>query len=73
MTKYQECLESFKKFKGLYPYGFNQSMGNSKFYESIKSKYSPNIVNKAIKECERMEFNIKEICDTYMHKSEEEN
>lgn len=73
MTKYQECLEDVKKFKGLYPYGFNPSMGDSEFYESIKSKYSPNNLNKAIKECERMEFNIKEICDTYMKKSEEEN
>lgn len=73
MTKYQACLEDVKKFKGLYPYGVNPSMGDGYFYENIKKNFSPYMVNKAMKECERVEFKIKELCDTYMKKWEEEN
>lgn len=62
MTKYESCLDDVKKLKGLPPYGFNPCIGDGYFYESLKKKYTLNMLEKAFRECNEIQQKINELC-----------
>lgn len=65
MNDYKSCLDDVKKLMGIPPYdGYNPCLGDGYFYESIKRKYTSNMLNIALKECSEIQQKIKEICGT---------
>lgn len=75
MSSYKDCLDDVKRLQGIFPYddGGNICRGDGYFYQSLKSKYSKDMLEKAFKECDEIQNKIIEASRTIVSSYKDEN